>query len=210
LAVHLKSTLYAGASALLTASAAGGAEMCVKCTGPDANYACVVNTSATGTIDTVMKLYCITALAKAGPHASCAIDRSTTAPCQGIRKELPMPAAIDQAVDEPQLPDAATPAHDAPAVVAPGTSPSVPPAPPNAANGGAQPSPEAVKEAPPKTVQEIVEKSTKSAGDGISETQKSAGEAAKSASTALEKAGTAVGDAAKNSWKCLSSFFSNC
>ncbi len=184
--------------------------MCVKCTGPDASYACVVNTTATGTIDTVMKLYCITALAKAGPHASCAIDRSTTAPCQGVRKELPMPAAIDQAADEPQHPEAATPALDAPAVGSPGTPTSLPSAPPSSAGGGAQPSPEAAKDAPPKTVQEIVEKSTKSASDGISETQKSAGEAAKSASTALEKAGTAVGDAAKNSWKCLSSFFSNC
>jgi hypothetical protein len=210
LAVHLKSTLYAGASVLLTAGAAAGTEMCVKCTGPDANYACVVNTTATGTIDTVMKLYCITALAKAGPHASCAIDRNTADPCQGVRKELPMPAAIDQAVDEPRQPEAVTPALEVPAASAPGTSPTVPPAPPGAAKGGAPPSPEAAKEAPPKTVQEIVEKSTKSAGDGISETQKSAGEAAKSASTALEKAGTAVGDAAKNSWKCLSSFFSNC
>jgi hypothetical protein len=210
LAVHLKSTLYAGASALLTAGAAAGTEMCVKCTGPDASYACVVNTSATGTIDTVMKLYCITALAKAGPHASCAIDRNTTAPCQGERKELPMPAAIDQTVDELQQPGAATPVHDAPATGSPGTSPPVSPAMPNAAEVGAQPPTEAAKEAPPKTVQEIVEKSTKSAGDGIAETQKSAGEAAKSASTALEKAGTAVGDAAKNSWKCLSSFFSNC
>jgi hypothetical protein len=56
----------------------------------------------------------------------------------------------------------------------------------------------------------MVEKSAKSAGAGLNETQKSAGEAAKSASTALEKAGSAVGGAAKNSWKCLSSFFSNC
>jgi hypothetical protein len=59
-------------------------------------------------------------------------------------------------------------------------------------------------------MQELVEKSAKSAGDGISNTQKSASEAAKSASTALEKAGSAVGDAAKSSWRCLSSFFSNC
>jgi hypothetical protein len=56
----------------------------------------------------------------------------------------------------------------------------------------------------------MVEKSAKSAGDGISQTQETAGKAAKSASTALEKAGSAVGGAAKSSWKCLSSFFSNC
>jgi len=56
----------------------------------------------------------------------------------------------------------------------------------------------------------MVEKSAKTAGAGLSDTQKSAGEAAKSASTALGKAGAAVGGAAKSSWKCLSSFFSNC
>jgi hypothetical protein len=185
--------------------------MCVKCTGPDANYACVVNSSAAaGTIDTVMKLYCITALAKAGPHASCAIDRSTKAPCQGERKELPVPAAIDQALGELQKPEATTSAPDTSTIGSPGTSPANPSSAPNATNGGAQPPTEAAKDTPPKTVQEIVEKTTKSAGDGLSETQKSAGEAAKSASTALEKAGTAVSDAAKNSWKCLSSFFSNC
>jgi outer membrane biosynthesis protein TonB len=65
-------------------------------------------------------------------------------------------------------------------------------------------------EPPPKTVQEMVEKSAKSAGNSINETQKTAGAAAKSASTALEKAGSAVGGAAKSSWECLSSFFSKC
>jgi len=56
----------------------------------------------------------------------------------------------------------------------------------------------------------MMENGAKSAGDGFSETQKSAGKAAKSTTTALEKAGLAVGSAAKTSWKCLSSFFSNC
>jgi hypothetical protein len=54
----------------------------------------------------------------------------------------------------------------------------------------------------------MVEKSPVSAS--LAETQKTAGNAAKSAGTALEKAGSAVGSAAKTSWKCLSSFFSNC
>jgi hypothetical protein len=67
---------------------------------------------------------------------------------------------------------------------------------------------QAASDAPPKTVQEMVEKSSVSAS--LAETQKSAGKAAKSAGTALEKAGSAVGSAAKSSWKCLSSFFSNC
>jgi hypothetical protein len=79
-------------------------------------------------------------------------------------------------------------------------------APHGAVDAGSQPA----KDAPPKTVQEMMENGAKSAGDGFSETQKSAGKAAKSTTTALEKAGLAVGSAAKTSWKCLSSFFSNC
>jgi hypothetical protein len=69
---------------------------------------------------------------------------------------------------------------------------------------------DAVGDTPPKTVEEMMEKSAKSAGDSFAQTQKSAGDVAKSASTALGKAGSAVGNAAETSWKCLSSFFSNC
>ena len=123
MAVRLKSALCAGVVTLLSASAAASAEICVTCTGPDAKYACVVNTSTAGTIDTVVKLYCITALAKAGPHASCAIDRNTKAPCQGVRKELPLPGALEQALDNPQEPQTATPALNSPSPGAPGALP---------------------------------------------------------------------------------------
>jgi hypothetical protein len=211
LAVRLKSALCAGVVTLLSASAAVSAEICVACRGPDAKYACVVNTSTAGTIDTVVKLYCITALAKAGPHASCAIDRNTKAPCQGVRKELPLPGALEQALDNPQEPQTATPALSSPTPGAPGALPTPSEAAPHGAvDAGSQPAPQAAKDTPPKTVQEMMENGAKSAGDGFSETQKSAGKAAKSTTTALEKAGSAVGSAAKTSWKCLSSFFSNC
>jgi hypothetical protein len=186
---------------LLSASAVASAELCVTCKGPDAKYACVVNTSTTGTIDTVVKLYCITALAKAGPHASCAIDRNTRPPCQGPRKELPLPGALEQALDSPQPPQTAPPPLNASTPGAPGALPAPSEAAPHAsADDASQPAPQAAKDAPPQTVQEMMEK-----GDGFSP-----GKAAKSTTTALEKAGSAVGDAAKTSWKCLSSFFSNC
>jgi ElaB/YqjD/DUF883 family membrane-anchored ribosome-binding protein len=74
----------------------------------------------------------------------------------------------------------------------------------------AQPAGEAEPEVVPRTVQEMMEKSAKSADSNLAETQKSANTVAKSTSTALEKAGSAVGNAAKSSWKCLSSLFSNC
>ena len=199
--IGLRSSLCAASLALLSTSVAA-AEICVKCSGPDANYDCVVNGSSAA--DTVTKLYCITALAKAGPHASCAIDRNSTAPCQGQRKEFAIPAALDGALGGAPQQDSAT-ENTGPVTPPPGTSVSA------VAPDGAEPIPqEAVSAAPPKTVQEMVEKGAKSAGDSFTQTQKSAGNAAKSASTALGKAGSAVGSAAKTSWKCLSSFFSNC
>jgi hypothetical protein len=186
------------ASLVLFSGTAGAAELCVKCTGPDASYDCVVNGS--GSADTVTKLYCITALAKVGPHASCAIDRNSVSPCQGERKEFTIPAGIDGALGGAPQKDAST---GAPEVAPNGVIPAGVPEHPNE-----QPSQHAASDAPPKTVQEMVEKSSVSAS--LAETQKTAGKAAKSAGTALEKAGSAVGTAAKTSWKCLSSFFSNC
>lgn len=203
-----KLQLVMGAAALAGAASANAAELCVKCTGPDASYACVIDGMSSATVDTVPKLYCITALAKAGAHASCSIDRTMTAPCPGERKELPVPAMLEDAGSQDQPQHAAT----EPAVGQ--AAPAGAPASPEEA-GHDMPPPDQPKEAvanepPPKTVQEMVEKSAKSAGAGLSDTQKSAGEAAKSASTALGKAGEAIGGAAKNSWKCLASFFSNC
>ncbi|WP_245280048.1 hypothetical protein [Hyphomicrobium sp. 99] len=200
-------------SAFLGSAAGNASELCVKCSGPDASYACVINGTSSATIDTVGKLYCITALAKSGAHSSCSIDRAMTAPCPGERKELPVPAVLDDggSEDQPQhgAPDL-TKAGEGPSATEPLEAPSpamqVEPAgtPPD------QPKDAVTNEPPPKTVQEMVEKSAKTAGTGLSDTQKSAGEAAKSASTALGKAGAAVSGAAKSSWKCLSSFFSNC
>jgi hypothetical protein len=176
---------------ILSSTSAGAADLCVKCTGPDASYDCVVNRS--GPPDTVTKLYCITALAKAGPHASCAIDRNTTAPCQGERREFTIPATVDGALGGSQEQEAT----QQPALPPPGTEVEEPPQ-------------DTASDVPPKTVQEMVEKSAKSTGDSLAQTQKTAATAAKSAGTALEKAGSAVGSAAKTSWKCLSSFFSKC
>ncbi len=210
---RFKSLLSIGILALTAATSADATELCVKCTDPDASYACIVGNTSNATIDTVAKLYCITALAKSGSHASCLVDRTAKAPCPGERKELPLASLLDAAGDDDQPQDTAKAAKGEHVQGAQGTgAPQTPPAAQvgSATPGHDQPSAPAVNDAPPKTVQEMVEKSAKSAGDGLSQTQKSAGEAAKSATTALEKAGSAVGGAAKNSWKCLSSFFSNC
>jgi hypothetical protein len=209
-----KTQLSIGFSALLGSAAANATELCVKCSAPEASYACVVSGTSNATIDTVAKLYCITALAKSGAHESCSVDRTVTAPCPGERKELPVPAALDgQATEDPPQTDT-PPGLAKPHEGAAATTPEEPHMTVTPANPAEAPHDQAAgapqSEPPPKTVQEMVEKSAKTAGAGLSDTQKSAGDAAKSASTALGKAGAAVGGAAKSSWKCLSSFFTNC
>jgi hypothetical protein len=210
---RLQILLGANIFALLAATSVRATELCVKCTGPDASYACVVGNTSNATLDTVSKFYCITSLAKTGSHASCAIDRNLNPPCPGERRVLPVPAFLDNNGDDTQQHDTTSVGlhrkdqQDQGAAIS-----SLPPS--SAENAGAPALHPAQNsepgEAPPKTVEEMMSKSAKSAGDGLSQTQKSAGNAAKSASTALEKAGSAVGGAAKSSWKCLSSFFSNC
>ena len=209
MAVRRTSSICAVAALLFFAGAAGAAELCVKCTGPAANYACIVNAATNAsTADAAIKLYCITALAKAGPHASCAIDRDNKPPCQGERRELPVPDAIEHVFDvQSGSPSPTSPSAPITAAAPAGPQDGVQPLPANAA---AQQPPAPPKDAPPKTVQEMVEKGAQSAGAGISETGKSASEAAESTGTALQKAGSAVANAAKNSWECLSSFFSKC
>lgn len=220
--MHARLTLLLLGVSTLAIPAAQATELCVKCTGPDAAYSCVVGSGhSNATLDTVAKFYCITTLAKAGSHASCTIDRSVTAPCPGERRELPIPAILNDNDSEGDQPKNTSPApldgqgqashvqqeHGAQEANVP------PPPAEHPASGpppGQPPPDQAASEPPPKTVQEMVEKSAQSAGNGLNETQKTAGAAAKSASTALEKAGSAVGGAAKSSWQCLSSFFSKC
>lgn len=196
--------------AALPMSPLSAAEVCVKCTGPDASYACIVNDGSSASADSALNLYCISALAQSGQHASCAIDRASVSPCQGTRRELPAPAGFgleregddnSAATDnEPrQAGSTATPAEDGAQ-----KKPVEPaqPSPPPAASADEQ-KPDDKPAAPPKTVQEMVEKSAQSASKSVSD-------ANKSASDTMKKAGSAVNDAAKSTWKCLSSFFSDC
>ena len=47
-------------------------EYCVACTGPDALYRCVIDGARPG-VASSFQVLCISALAKEGPHASCAV-----------------------------------------------------------------------------------------------------------------------------------------
>ncbi|MGQ0457466.1 MAG: hypothetical protein ACT4OU_10430 [Hyphomicrobium sp.] len=182
-------------AAAMVASGRAAADICVACTGPDASYACSVDTAALPSDDSRLKLLCITELAKAGGHQSCTVSRAVTAPCPGEVKKL------------------AAPGLDAAPHVAPPASSPAPANPPSAVapveNG------EAVTTVPkttppPKTVQEAVEDGASGAGDALKKTGEGAADIAESAGGAMQKAGKAVGDAAKSTWKCLSTFFSDC
>lgn len=185
----------AAGSMLSVASAASTNEYCVRCTGPDQTYTCAFD-GAPASLDAGLKLYCITALAQSGPHASCAIDRNASTPCSGERKLLPLPEALQSAQTDPEggggrLPP--LPQHK-PEVAPPQNNVADPAADGQQSSESKEPQaePAAKPEAPPRTVEEMVVKGTKSASESIA------------------KSGEKASDAAKSTWKCLTSLFSNC
>lgn len=177
--------LIAAVAAPIAASPSRAAELCVSCAGPDTNYACVVDgVGGEGGADS-FKLLCISELAKAGGHTSCAVARVSQPPCQGERRTLAAPAGLGT------MPAANTAAPSGVPMPGPtgadnnavyrGVSPADPanPTAPQQATGDAPTSP-----VPAPT------------GDG--------------GSSALEKASSVIGDAAKASWRCVSSLFGDC
>lgn len=181
---------------------AAAAEYCVTCAGPDAHYACTFNGTSEGPGDAGLKLYCITELAKSGKHASCSVDRTAAKPCAGDVKVLAMPDGLDTSpvpASKPEAPKSA--ASDA---TAPGSPKATEPAKAAAA-------PEApANAAPPKTVQEMVEKGTSDASKSLEKGGNAVVETAKSTGGVIDKATSAVGDAAKKTWTCITSFFGDC
>jgi hypothetical protein len=86
---------------------------------------------------------------------------------------------------------------------------------------GLDPSGERKKDKPPQTVQELAgrtiqssKEGMKKASDTVASGAEKAGEAVtgtiKSAGEQIGKAGTAVGNAAKKTWNCLTSLFQSC
>ena len=182
--------------ALFSPGAAAAAEsaFCVSCEGPTAHYACSFGGAEADASDASLKLLCITELAKSGKHASCSVDRKQPSPCPGDMKVIALPAGYQPAAQPATAaaPNAAEPAQATPQ-----------PKPPNEI---------AVEktEAPPKTVQEMVEKGTANTGKVLEKTGESAVDAAKTTGSVVEKAGKAVGNAAKKTWTCITSLFGNC
>jgi hypothetical protein len=190
----------AGFALLAPAGQAMSAEFCVSCTGPEATYNCVADDIPAGGTDAGIKLSCISELAKAGHHASCAIARTAVAPCNGERKVLSGIGGLDG------FPSAHEPASGLPpASVA--TTPSEPPAPDPAETTIAKSKEPAAAHDRHEEGSQSAAGSFKKAGEKASD---AAEKAAQSAAGALQQAGTAISSAAKKSWRCLSSMFDDC
>ncbi len=93
--------LSLAAVALPAAWPAEASEYCVVCFSPDARYRCMTNDGRTGAgTDQRAWLQCISQIAKGGGHESCSIDRSSTAPCLGVVKDVDL-AGLDGAPGRP-------------------------------------------------------------------------------------------------------------
>ncbi len=165
------------------AAPATAAEYCVTCASPAAMYACVVEGAAPDAPpDAREQLLCIAALAKSGNHESCSVPRSAPKPCPGILKIV-------------ALPEAGLPALPADAARAD----------PDGAAEGAEPAPKA-----PRTVEELAKKTVETSQQGLETAGKAVTGTAKKAGEKVEEAGGAVGRAAKKTWDCMLSLFSDC
>ena len=184
--------LAASLAMMCFSTASGAAEYCVSCSGPDVSYRCQIEGTAEGPgADPRAQLLCIRQLAESGAHDSCSVARSTSYPCPGETRVIAGP--VGEVVPPP--------------AIEPGGEPSTPPG-PEGEQTEAQPADPAQ---PPKTMQELLAGQTvqsskeglKKAGEAISGTAEKAGEQ-------IGSAGNAVGNAAKKTWNCLVSLFSEC
>ena len=173
--------LLAGCVALLCHGApARAAEYCVSCSGPDATYRCKIEGTPDGSGE--------------DPRAQLLCIRqlaeSGAHESCSVARTASYPCPGDLWVIAGPVGEIVPP----PATAEPAASPAAP-APPADGNPDGQPDPQA----PPKTVKEGLKK----AGETISGTAEKAGEQ-------IGNAGSAVGNAAKKTWNCLTSLFSDC
>ncbi|MGE0628459.1 MAG: hypothetical protein AB7O43_11600 [Hyphomicrobiaceae bacterium] len=188
---HSQTAIVAlAAFAFLLCSAAAAQEVCVECSGPTARYRCsikdfdkIAKYKASGKL---AEFVCVTELARRGRHTSCRAGNDFKGICIGEPRELDA-ATIGELPKPP--PAASSPRPQAPktAIGPPSPPPPgepVPPAPP-----GKSP------DKPPQTLEELA-RDTKLDMSGVSK--------------GVDKAGKAVSGAVKNSWRCLSSLFTDC
>lgn len=202
----LTALAFAGLAAV--ADRAAAAEYCVTCTGPEAAYRCEVEGTPPGAgTDARAQLICISEMAAQGGHEACSVSRKTEIPCLG---ETRMVRAPDQRIIVKPPVEAAPAVAPQDAEPRPedtgqaGTEPS--------AAAEAQPAPEQPQPAkkPPRTVEELAKRTVQSSKEGIEKAGDAVSGAGQTATEGIGKAGSAVGNAAKKTWNCLTSLFSDC
>jgi hypothetical protein len=134
-------------------------EYCVQCSEPNALYRCVID-GAQPQGGQPLQMLCVTAMAKAGGHATCSVKRGTVFECDGPVKRVPWAA-----------------------ITAPGTTPQSP----QTGATSAQTDPASAKpssEGPPQTVEEMAKRANqqtadqmKKAGENLTQGAKSMGDA---------------------------------
>ncbi len=212
---------------LLTAAPAAvwAESYCVACFGPDAVYRCLIaGTLETAPADPRNQIQCVKQLAKTGGHARCSVERFSTSGCEGVERIIepsaavvplaPPPAAIPgmppPAVKETDAatapvrprPDrpAAEPKTTDPAPVTPGSKPGLRPGTPDA--------PEQAE--PPRTVEDLAKTTVESTKQGLNDVAGAVKKQTEKAGDQMQGAGSAINEAAKKSWHCVTSFFTDC
>ena len=184
--VRLLAVLVPGALFTLSTGAAAE-EFCVSCSGPEANYRCLIGGEATiAARSSRGQFLCITELAKAGGHASCSATRGQATPCPGetrtVMFSLADPGDVAGGLEARDLPPIGP--SRVPEATLPPPAMDHPPegAPPLAAENAA----------PAEEKKNVVETIASKTGKAVSDT------------------GKAVGKAVKKSWDCVASFFGSC
>ena len=86
---------------LAESGAASAQEYCVACSEPDAVYRCIIEGAQPGGAQP-LQVMCITAMAKAGNHATCGVKSGTVFQCDGPVRRVPWTASGESQPLNPQ------------------------------------------------------------------------------------------------------------
>ncbi len=189
----------------LTPAATAGSELCVTCAAPDMTYRCNVESGDVVLNGSSLQLYCIRELARLGNHASCSVKRRRAVACAGETRTLVYgaPGQTPQSPAIASTPNAAGNAADETNSQAAGTGPiQLAPQDNVVSPPVLVPLPKPVK-GPPKTVEEMAKRAAKTS-------KKQLNKAGNVVVGGVKSAGKSVGNAAKTTWRCLSSLFTKC
>ncbi len=209
---------WASAAALpalmLVSGPATATEYCVGCSGPDATYRCQIEgASASGPADPVSQILSINKIATEGGHERCSIERFSKEGCDGPVKVIAGNSGVDAvSTGDDTVPGSAPDPSAAPTNDTPAKAEDATPA----ADGNAKPAveaaaePKAADDKPPQTVEALAKQSMTSTKENLDKAGNAVSDGAKKAGDQIEGAGSAITAAAKRSWTCVTSLFSDC